>query len=130
MGKQEVSSQPLNLPEYLMAADRPFCWGEHDCVTYGDGWVANNSKSVISDQPKWHTKASAYRALRRVGGLEAALNSRLQPAIGYPMEGYITLIDGTTVGICYGPYTYFLSPNGIQYKVTIGAKFWPPYSKD
>jgi len=32
------------LDDYLTAADHPFEWGRHDCLTFANGWAALNGK--------------------------------------------------------------------------------------
>jgi hypothetical protein len=59
----------------------PFDWKRNDCVRYAAGAVlAQTGVDPLRGVTRWGTARGAARVLTRMGGMEAAVNSRL-PAI-------------------------------------------------
>jgi len=125
--------------------NRPFKWGEHDCLTftneawhrmYGHGWADDwvgryiNGGKLIGRQ--------AFRAeLERVDNaitLERAISNRLQPINYLPPAGALVTTSksrrwhtGVAMGISTGRRGVFLSDEGVIYMPLTDIKdAWVP----
>lgn len=73
----------------------PFAWGVHDCVLF----AAGNVQAITGQWPlsmQWPDAAAAARLLRRLGGLESAVDGVL-PRLSSPalaQRGDILLVHG------------------------------------
>lgn len=59
-----------------------FAWGRaaNDCVSYSAGaLLALTGRDVLDGLPHWSTELGAMRAVRRFGGLAAAVTGKLTP---------------------------------------------------
>lgn len=70
----------MTLPEYIeQNLNKPFIWGQHDCVLFAAGWVRiATGKDYLSDIEPWASKLEAYRVLKIVDGLNAIVDKKLQ----------------------------------------------------
>jgi hypothetical protein len=83
------------LADYLAAAaDRPFEWGTNDCVVFAaDAVRAQTGADPLKGLPNWRSKVGAARALKALGGLEAAVDGVLTPvAPALARRGDISLV--------------------------------------
>lgn len=88
----------MTLPDYITARlSTPFQWGQHDCVCFAVGWLSIVSgRDLLAPYRPWHDEASALRAIKKAGGLEAQFDQHLQRiAPGFAADGDVTLLDGT-----------------------------------
>lgn len=91
----------------------PFAWGrsQNDCISYGVGWVkAQTGVDLLEGSGlRWGSALGAARVLKRLGGLEAAVDARL-PRVAtsmaargdlglIPSEGPAAIAGFTLVGI-------------------------------
>jgi hypothetical protein len=85
----------------------PFAWGRraNDCVSFaGAAVLAQTGEDLLADLPDWTTAIGATRALKRVGGLVAAVDARLSPVPNaLAQRGDVALIDARTLMIIEGP---------------------------
>lgn len=56
----------------------PYIWGENDCVSFAAGAVKAATGKDYLKRLRWSSKAGAFRVLKRVGGIEAALDQRFK----------------------------------------------------
>jgi hypothetical protein len=70
----------MTLPDYILAhLAKPFVWGKNDCVLFAAGWVKlATGRDHIAGPEKWATLLQAERILRKLGGLKAIVDARLQ----------------------------------------------------
>jgi len=68
------------LADYIQQnLDRPFEWGQHDCVTFAANWLKlSTGVDYLSDLKSWTTAKEAAKQIKSVGGLENALDTRLK----------------------------------------------------
>lgn len=77
----------------------PFAWGAHDCVLFAAGDV----QAITGQWPlsmQWPDAAAAARLLRRLGGLESAVDGVL-PRLSSPalaQRGDILMVEGVQNG--------------------------------
>ncbi|ATC25215.1 DUF6950 family protein [Caulobacter vibrioides] len=59
----------------------PFAWGQHDCVLFAAGAVQaqTGEDPLRAYRGRWASERGAARVLKRLGGMEAAVNTVLQP---------------------------------------------------
>jgi hypothetical protein len=138
MGTQE------RLTAYLrQVKDRPFLWGEHDCLTFTNScWRAMHGSGWADDWlGRYMLNASNGRKcmgrdqLRREFGYFSfvqAVDDRLTQVKHIPPRGALVATDkvkrwaiGYGLGICVGSKCAFLSDNGVIYlPVTNIARAW------
>jgi hypothetical protein len=70
----------MTLPEYLTAhLGKPFAWGENDCVLFVGRWIAlATGVDHLAVLPKWETEMQALRIIKKLGGLEKAMDDRFK----------------------------------------------------
>lgn len=70
----------MTLPEYLTThLGEPFAWGSHDCVLFVGRWIAlATGIDPLADLPKWQSETQARRVIKKVGGLEKAMDARFK----------------------------------------------------
>lgn len=98
------------LADYIMARlDTPFEWGTHDCVLFAANWLRLSTGIDHLDGIKpWHTAKQAAMAIKKAGGLEAALDERLQRiGINYAADGDLALYKGS---VCLFSGAYIFGP--------------------
>lgn len=89
------------LVAYLDARMRaPFAWGRqaNDCISFAAGAAqAQTGGDFLDGLPNWTTHRGALRVLKRFGGLEAAVSSRLQTiAPAQALRGDLGLVMAQT----------------------------------
>lgn len=98
---------PRLLDQYVDAARaRQFEWGTHDCVTFAAGAVRAITGRDVG-LPAWGSALQAERALQALGGLRAAVTSRMGPAMepAHAQRGDVLLLqqEGRDVlAVCMG----------------------------
>ena len=107
----------MTLAEYITQhLSTPFAWGRHDCVLFAAGWVREHTgMDPLADVPAWSTEREALRAIRDVGGLEAALDARfrrIHPNVA--RDGDLALYNDA---ICIFSGCHIVGPNpaGLQF---------------
>ena len=91
-----------SLAAYIAARqDMPFAWGQNDCVTFAAGAVhALTGLDPLAGIARWKTERGAMMALKRRGGLIAAVSSVLPTiALAHAHRGDIAAVEGPD-----GPY--------------------------
>lgn len=101
----------MTLHEYITANLRkPFVWGEFDCVLFAVGWLKiATGVDYIADLPKWNSEKQALRVIKRVGGLEKAIDTKLKrinPNLAG--DGDVALYNGC---MCLFSGAYIIGPN-------------------
>jgi hypothetical protein len=96
MSAPRIAGWPERLAGYAAAAaEVPFQWGAHDCVTFAAGAVESIT-GLRPAMPVWADVHDALRQLRRVGGLAAAVESTGLQTLTRPAcaaRGDVVLID-------------------------------------
>lgn len=105
-----LSTDPLR--DFLRAAaERPFSWGEHDCLMWLAEWVGQQRgfDPAANWRGRYRTAMGATRILRRRGGAVAHLDLCLAPfgvrRTREPRRGDIAVVrapEGDTGGIVLG----------------------------
>lgn len=69
----------MTLPEYITAnLQKPFAWGSHDCVLFAVGWLnVSTGRDHLAEFGSWGNAREAMRIVKRLGGLERAVDARL-----------------------------------------------------
>ena len=123
----------MTLPEYLRSVQKkPFCWGEHDCLTftnkcieiycgfgYADDWIGEY-KCALSAR-RWYLKM-----LKKYGYdcITDAIDDRLTRVdVKVPVDGSLVArkedgkkpVVGRIMGIYYAGSVVFLSSAGLQF---------------
>lgn len=132
------------LSAYLKAVkDRPFVWGDHDCLTFTNGaWQAMHGAGWADDWLGRYMKQTPYgdRPMRKdqlraefgFFSFDAALDARLTRVTHIPPRGALVATNkvkrwaiGYGLGICVGAKCAFLSDKGVIYSpVTTIARAW------
>ena len=124
MGQRE------SLNEYLKSvSDKPFSWGEHDCLTftnsayvamYGEGW-ADDWLGRYMDGGRVLNKRE-LKAEFRQSVFERAVDLKLQRVHHVPPLGALVTtkrarrwVTGVALGICTGTKAVFLDKVGVLY---------------
>lgn len=119
------------------AATTPFAWGSWDCVTFAAAAVhALTGVDHLSGLAAWNGPLEAARLLRDLGGLRAAVTSRLgEPFLpGLACAGDVVLTtdpnadDGRELlAVCHGPYLIAPGATGLcVLPLTSGICAWRP----
>lgn len=109
--------------ELAAAARRPFVWGEHDCVTFAARcWLARTGVDALAGFA-WGSEAEAAVLLAQMGGLRAAVTSRL----GEPVAPLLAAMGDVVLAqdphadqprellaVCVGPHLVAPSARGRQ----------------
>jgi len=111
----------LALVGFLSARMRaPFAWGRNanDCVSFALAAAkAQTGREVLGDGVDWRTARGAARVLRRLGGLEAAVDGCLPAiAVAKARRGDVALVDtatGPALMIVEGVTLVGPGPNGL-----------------
>lgn len=96
----------MNLETYIgERLEKPFVWGEHDCVLFAIGWVnIRAGRNLLAHMPAWSSAKEALRVAQQLGGMEAELDRRLTRIHpGLAKNGDVALI-GRTCFLFSGPY--------------------------
>lgn len=113
----------MNLPEYITAhLKTPFQYGVHDCVLFAVGWAELASGRQYLPKVNWNDKESAQRAIKKVGGLEAAFNkhlTRIEP--NFAKDGDLALSGGIAY-LFSGPHICALGKDGLIFKSRVEAE--------
>lgn len=96
----------MTLQDYISEAlEKPFVWGEHDCILFAIGWMnISTGKNWLAAFPAWKSKREAVRIVIQLGGLEAEFDRRLKripPSTA--KDGDIGLLGKTAV-LFTGPH--------------------------
>lgn len=118
-----VSDWPERLMTFLAERRRmPFEWASHDCCTFAADWVldATGADPLGDLRGQWTDRASAVRLLRDLGGLRAAVESKMGEPIpvGFAQRGDLALIerdDARGLGIVIGADVAVLTESGIGF---------------
>ena len=122
MGQRE------SLNEYLKSvSDKPFSWGEHDCLTftnsayvamYGEGWADDWLGRYM--QGTKHLRKSELKKEFRFSSFSAAVDNKLKRVDHVPPLGALVTtkearrwVIGVAMGICTGTKAVFLSKEGL-----------------
>lgn len=105
------------LHDYIESAlDRPFAFGQHDCVLHGARGVEalTGVDHTVDHCGRYSTALGSKRHLTRAGfkSVEALFDHHL-PAIAPALaqRGDPVLADGA-IGLCYGGYALFVGTDG------------------
>ncbi|MFQ5535576.1 MAG: hypothetical protein ACE5EM_12670 [Sphingomonadales bacterium] len=119
--------------EVEAAAERPFCWGKHDCCLF----AANIVKAMTGDDPakafrgRYRTEFGARRALKRYGS--GTLYHTLRSLFGNPIPParawrgdlvYMVTENGPSAGVCLGAIAAFASDGLAFVPMSETAKAW------
>lgn len=101
------------ISDHLVA---PFDWGTNDCVLFAARWVKNKTGvDPLAGLPKWKTSLQAARVIRSIGGLEAAIDARLQKIDPRSaVDGDLAFYNGC-VCIFSGSYIVGPGPSGLEF---------------
>ena len=88
----------MKLQTYIqMHINKPFRWGENDCVTFAIGWLEHQTgRDYLTEHRPWGTAQEAAKKLRDLGGLFFLLDENLKrtnPA--FAIDGDITIYEKT-----------------------------------
>lgn len=76
----------------------PFAWGSerNDCVSFAAAAVlASTGRKIDFRGARWHTAIGAARLLKRLGGLEAAIDAELpRVAVPFAQRGDVVAVQG------------------------------------
>lgn len=107
----------MTLEEYIgERLDRPFVWGEHDCVLFAIGWLnIRAGRNWLESFPPWSTAKQALRIVQGVGGLSAEFDRRLKPiAPGLARNGDISIFNRSAV-LFSGPHIVGAGKSGLLF---------------
>jgi hypothetical protein len=118
-----IHDWPERLMRFLAERRRvPFDWGQHDCVLFACSWIeeATGADPLGDLRGQWTDAASAVRLLRDLGGLRAAVESKMGEPIPVLMaqRGDLALIereDERGLGVVVGADVAVLTPAGIGF---------------
>lgn len=107
----------MTLAEYITAnLDKPFAWGVNDCTTFAAGWVRHaTGRDYLADLPTWTNAKQALHLIKKLGGLERAVDERLtriEPNIA--KDGDLALRDGCLC-IFSGPHIVGPGTDGLAF---------------
>lgn len=93
-----------------------FEYGRHDCVLFASRWFEKRTgRNVLLDLPEWTNEREAMSVVTSVGGLEKAIDSRLERVeIHFAKDGDIGLYDGS-VGIFSGEHLVCTGHDGLTF---------------
>lgn len=114
----------MTLPDYLTAhLGKPFAWGDNDCVLFVGRWIAlATGVDPLADLPKWENEKQAWRIVKKLGGLEAAMDARFKPINpNFAKDGDIALV-GDRLCIFSGAQIVGPGPIGLVYVKRTEAK--------
>lgn len=100
------------------AAERPFNWGTHDCVTFAsDAALAITGRDPIADlRGRWYSALSAKRELRKLGGIQSAVCHRMGEPLAVPRSagrGDVVLTDEGFLGVVVLAHAVAPKPMGL-----------------
>lgn len=80
---------------------QPFAWGQpHDCVSFAAAAVRAQFGWTPLGKLRWRSERGALRVIKRLGGLEAAIDARLRAiAPARAMRGDIAGVEDPALGI-------------------------------
>lgn len=107
----------MTLHNYITSRlDEPFCYGRLDCVLFATDWIKHaTGRDVIADLPGWSTEKEAFRVIRDAGGLEKAIDARLDRINpNKAKDGDIALCNGCVM-VFSGAHIVGPGKNGIDY---------------
>lgn len=107
----------MTLAEFLTAnLGKKFQWGEWDCVLFTGSWIAlATGIDPLADLPKWTNEKQAWRIVKKLGGLEKAMDARFKRiAPNFAKDGDIALV-GDRLCIFSGSQIAGPGPVGIVY---------------
>ena len=105
----------MTLPEYIASnRRRPFEWGSFDCVLFVAGWVRlRTGVDQLAGLPAWTSEREARRVIASIGGLSAALDSRLvRIKPGMAIDGDIGIVENT-LGVFTGRHIVAAGQSGL-----------------
>jgi hypothetical protein len=103
------------LQTYLdTVAEKPFLWGEHDCALFAASAVQRMTGVDPAEAFRnlYDSELGARKALREVG--QGTLLKTAKHWFGAPKSVYfakrgdLVMRDRTTLGICVGPFSWFV----------------------
>lgn len=107
---------PRRLQNFIFARRKmPFAWGTNDCVCLAADWLEEATGQAIARD--WHDAASAMRALKERGGMQAAVTEVLGEPIDWRLaqRGDIVMIrveDRESLSVCTGEYVLVAAEDG------------------
>lgn len=79
--------------------EKPFVWGESDCVHFGAAWLrAIGHTDPLAGLPPWDSPLSAARVFEKLGGFEHAVQAQLavlecpEIPLMYAMRGDLAVV--------------------------------------
>lgn len=87
----------MTLHDYLTAhLGRSFAYGENDCVLFVARWIEHaTGADPLAGLPKWANEKQAIRIIKKLGGLEAAMDDRFKRIHpNFAKDGDVALYDG------------------------------------
>ena len=114
----------MTLPDYITAhLDKPFAWGENDCVLFAIGWLEiATGRDYLSQYKPWASAKEAIRKVEEAGGLEGLFDAELQRINPHmAIDGDIALIDRTAF-LFSGPHIVSIGESGLVFRDRMDAK--------
>ncbi len=96
--------------------ERPFAWGENDCVLFAVGWLENaTGRDYLGAYRPWSSAKEALRKVESAGGLLELFNANLLPINPhFAVDGDLALIDGCAF-LFSGPNVVSVGEGGLVF---------------
>jgi hypothetical protein len=107
----------MTLTQYITdRLHRPFEWGSNDCCTFVNGWLLErHGIDYLEGLRGWTSERTAARVLRRLGGLEVAMDDRFgRVEVPFAVDGSIGLIR-SGLALFTGVYLVAPGPEGLVF---------------
>ncbi len=103
--------------------EKPFAWGENDCVLFVIGWLEiSTGRDYLGAYKPWSNAKEAMRKVKDAGGLLELFNANLQPINPHmAVDGDIALIDGCAF-LFSGPHVVSVGESGLAFLNRMEAK--------
>lgn len=107
----------MTLADYIAARlDRPFKWGEHDCVLFAVGWLEHcTGRDYLGAHRPWHSARQAMRKVEHLGGLAHMFDTyltRINPHLA--ADGDLTIHQGVAA-LFSGPHIVSVGDSGLVF---------------
>jgi hypothetical protein len=102
---------------------RPFQWGENDCVLFTVGWIeVATGRDYLGAYKPWSSAKEAIRKVDAAGGLEALFDANLKRiAPNFARDGDVALIDRTAF-LFSGSHVVSVGESGLVFLDRMEAK--------